>query len=214
MVEISFLCHQNPALTLSGLCDTFIWIHSLYLLFLWLPRPAGLFNYCPAVSSMRFTQMCALRVSFKYYHRFDLLWTLQLSTQFLSCAPAPCVTDWWSWTLIMTIIINMQTYHSCLYWVDFASPQRTRGLPQNLRSRALHLRTSVKTSERRRVAAAARSFWRCCCGSAFASELTHTLLCASGQKHSEVNSSHSELRPRPVHGTTWETRERVQAPTR
>lgn len=116
---ISFLCHQNPALTLSGLCDTFIWIHNLPLLFLWLPQPAGLFNHCPAVSSMIFTQICALCVSLKYYHRFDLLWTLQLSTQFLPCAPGPCVTDRWSWTLIMILIINMQTHHSCPYWVVF-----------------------------------------------------------------------------------------------
>lgn len=100
--------------------------------------------------------MCALRVSFKYYHGFDLLWTLLLSTQFSSCAPGPCVTDWWSWALIMIIIISMQTHHSCLYWVDFASPLRARGLSQSPRSRVLHLRTS---------AAAARSFWRCCCGS-------------------------------------------------
>lgn len=100
---------------------------------------------------------------FKYYRRLDLLWTLQLSTHFFACVPNPCVMDWWSWNLIMIIIINLQTYHACLYSVGFASLLRTRGRSESPRSRVLHLRTSVNTSERRSAAVEARSVWRCCC---------------------------------------------------
>lgn len=84
--------------------------------------------------------------------------------------------DRWSWTLIIIIIINLQTHHASLY-LDFASLLRNRGHSENPRSRVLHLRTSGKTCERRSsTEAAARSFWRCCCCSL---PLLHTSLARS-----------------------------------
>lgn len=165
------LCPQKPTLTLSGLWDTFMWSHNLYLLCHRLPWSTWLVYYFPAVSSTRF-YIDAWHIIFKYYNKSDLLWTLELSMQFLAL-PDPCVMDRWSWITI----INLQTHHASNYSVDFASLLPNRGHSENPSSRVLHLRTSGKTSERRSSAeAAARSLWRCRCCSL---PLLHTSLARS-----------------------------------